>query len=351
MTPARTRLPARCTIVAATLAAAWLAAATATTAAGPDLELDVEKMASTARLDTGIFHPPVPGTELDAEIPLTGTCVLHRDERCAGGPGIRKLLRFEVRIHNRGDEDLILGDPEDHLGLYKYSACHHHYHFKAAAQYLLLDESGETVVRGRKQGFCLRDNLPSGPDSPRTIKYAQCDFQGLQAGWADIYPAELDCQWIDVTDVPPGNYQIYVTWNPARLLPETRFDNNAAAVPFTIPPDDSDPPVVEAITSPPAGLLARGGRALEVAWSARDDAEVVTQEVWLSTDDGETFRQIVGDLPGDRTSFRFVIPPHVATQRARIKVVARDGEAQKGELVSERFRVARASLRLRRVGG
>ncbi|MEW6271252.1 MAG: lysyl oxidase family protein [Thermodesulfobacteriota bacterium] len=335
-------------VALAVLAAAFLAVEPAA-AGGPDLELDVDKMASTARIDTGIFHPPVPGNELDAEIPLTGTCVLHRDERCAGGPGIRKLLRFEVRIHNRGDEDLILGNPEDHLALYKYSACHHHYHFKSAAQYLLLDESGSIVVRGRKQGFCLRDNLPSGPDSPPTIKYPECEFQGLQVGWADIYPAELDCQWIDITDVPPGDYLLYVAWNPAQLLPETRFDNNVGAVPVTVPPDDTDPPVVAAVEHPSARSLARGGRPLEVRWSARDDVGVVTQEVWLSTDDGRTFRQVVGDLPGDRSSFAFVVPPHVSTPRARIKVVARDASAQKGELTSARFRIVPAELALPRL--
>src|SRR4051812_1897009 len=49
---------------------------------GPDLQLDIGRMSATARIDTGTFHSPVPGDELDAEVPLTGTCVLDRDERC-----------------------------------------------------------------------------------------------------------------------------------------------------------------------------------------------------------------------------------------------------------------------------
>lgn len=34
--------------------------------------------------------------------------------------------------------------------------------------------------------------------------------QGLSPGCFDIYAANIDCQWIDITDVPPGNYVLKV---------------------------------------------------------------------------------------------------------------------------------------------
>jgi len=54
-------------------------------------------------------------------------------------------------------------------------------------------------LTGHKQAFCLRDTtqMVSGVAG----KY-HCGNQGISAGWADTYGAELDCQWLDVTAVP-----------------------------------------------------------------------------------------------------------------------------------------------------
>ncbi|MEW6268198.1 MAG: lysyl oxidase family protein [Thermodesulfobacteriota bacterium] len=327
---------ALCVAVLATVASGALAQQN-----GPDLELDVGQMRSSARIVTGIYHPPGRAPQLDATIPVSGTCVLHPDENCVGGPGIRKLLRFDVLVHNRGDEDLVVGSPNERPDLFVYSACHRHYHFRDAALYELLDASGAVVKTGRKQGFCIEDTLPSS-DGPAPPKRYDCKFQGVQVGWADWYPSVLDCQWIDVTDLPAGDYVLHVFWNPNRRMPETRIDNNEGSVPITIPAPSDPAPVVDEIRNPSATTTARTGQVLEVEWSAHDDAGVVTQEVWLSTDDGATWQQLVGDVPGERSSFRWLVPARVASPNARLRVVARDASVQRGELTSERFRIVRS---------
>ena len=59
--------------------------------------------------------------------------------------------------------------------------------------------------------------------------------QGIQAGWSDLYGNTLDCQWLDITDLPAGDYQLKVSLNPSREIQEVTFDNNTAVVPVKIP--------------------------------------------------------------------------------------------------------------------
>ena len=62
-----------------------------------------------------------------------------------------------------------------------------------------------------------------------------CDYQGISAGHADLYGSGLDCQGIDVTDVPSGDYILRVDVNPGRLFPEISFENNSTSIPVHIP--------------------------------------------------------------------------------------------------------------------
>lgn len=53
---------------------------------------------------------------------------------------------------------------------------------------------------------------------------------------ADRRGHTLDCQWLDITGVAPGDYKIEVTLNPNRSFEEVTLDNNTATAPVTIPP-------------------------------------------------------------------------------------------------------------------
>lgn len=59
-------------------------------------------------------------------------------------------------------------------------------------------------------------------------------MQGLQVGWSDWYPYYLDCQWVDVTDKPLGNYNLYIETNPAsagaKRIKELDYSNNKVTI-------------------------------------------------------------------------------------------------------------------------
>ena len=69
--------------------------------------------------------------------------------------------------------------------------------------------------------------------------------QGITAGCKDIYYYNIDCQWIDITDLPIGDSEIFrlksrvanlclgtytfkMSINPEYKVPEITFENNAA---------------------------------------------------------------------------------------------------------------------------
>lgn len=159
-------------------------------------------------------------------------------EGCVAGPGNRHLLKFSLRSPNTGDGDLFLGNPNNN-DLFVFSDCHMHYHFTSYAQYRLLDQGGNLVATGHKQAFCLLDFDPlTGTTTPGIYN---CGFQGIQAGWSDIYDRDLPCQYVDVTDVPTGDYVLQVDLNFDHILAEADYTNNMATFPVHIDAQEPTP--------------------------------------------------------------------------------------------------------------
>ena len=156
-------------------------------------------------------------------------------EGCVDGSGLRRLLRFNTTTPNYGPGDVFMGDPRN-TNTFEYSSCHDHYHFREYADYRLLDMAGNIVARGHKQAFCLVDLWqPPGLRGRSTPQFNHCGFQGISAGWADVYHRGLDCQWIDITGVPSGRYVLEVVVNPARVIREHNYTNNTARTEVVIP--------------------------------------------------------------------------------------------------------------------
>jgi hypothetical protein len=157
-------------------------------------------------------------------------------EGCVRAPGLRTLLRFDVSVANVGRGDLVLGDPTRSPNRFTWSPCHGHYHFRSLITYEIYDMRGRITRRGAKQAYCLRDNFRILDRAAENPKY-DCEFQGLQAGWEDVYDKGLDCQWIDITGLKPGAYVLKAYVNRGRRLPERNFRNNSFTLRITIPRD------------------------------------------------------------------------------------------------------------------
>ncbi|XP_061625210.1 protein-lysine 6-oxidase-like isoform X3 [Phyllopteryx taeniolatus] len=91
--------------------------------------------------------------------------------------------------------------------------------------YELVDgETNKAVAEGHKASFCLED---TSCEAGYYRRYACTSHtQGLSPGCYDTYNADIDCQWIDITDVAPGKYVLKVTVNPKKKVQESNFANN-----------------------------------------------------------------------------------------------------------------------------
>jgi len=157
-------------------------------------------------------------------------------EGCVRAAGLRTLLRFDVSVANVGRGDLRLGDPTQRPDRFTWSPCHGHYHFKSLITYEIYDMRGRLTRRGAKQAYCLRDNYRYLARAGENPKY-DCDFQGLQAGWEDVYDKGLDCQWIDITGLRPGAYVLKAYVNRSHRLRESNFGNNTFTLRISVPRD------------------------------------------------------------------------------------------------------------------
>lgn len=171
-------------------------------------------------------------------------------------PG-RKLLRFATAVANigagpmelRGGAVLPNGNQEVYqrvfkegggyadslVGEFTYHASHQHIHFDGYANYhlrqaLVDDGVGDIVASGGKVSFCLLDVTRYDTSAP-SARYQTCgQNQGISVGWADVYTATLADQWIDVTDVPDGEYWLEIVIDPEDRLREADETNNVVRV-------------------------------------------------------------------------------------------------------------------------
>ncbi len=174
--------------------------------AGPDLRVRQDSLVRSIRLDT---------------IHANDYCLIQ--EGCLRGYGVRQILRFTTVIENIGERDYYIGKPGYDNPQFSWNNCHNHFHYDSYAEYVLYREDGSEYPIGFKNGFCITDfGCPPGI----TPKYS-CNNMGISAGCYDTYWADLQCQWIDLTDVPDGRYTFVtrVNWkNNADALGQLEMD-------------------------------------------------------------------------------------------------------------------------------
>lgn len=197
--------------------------------------------------------------------------------------GNHYLLRFDGYVHNQGQGALeVRGDTRvdteytnvvqrvfrsdgsffddssrDLTMFFEDADGHNHWHVKNAARYSLWNaaKTGE-VAPAMKVGFCMEDTERRETNGPSTRVYTTTGsnnfcgqneptraslFEGVSAGWRDVYNAALTFQWVDVSDVSPGTYWVRADVDPDDIVRESNEVNpgayygSSSTVAWTIP--------------------------------------------------------------------------------------------------------------------
>jgi hypothetical protein len=179
----------------------------------PDLVLDSAYLLDTTRFETQQINDP---------------CAVQQG--CATGLGERRVVRFGSRMGNLGNEDLVLGVPGDENPLWSRDSCGGGFSLRGFARYELRDVRGQLVLQGSKSQFCITDAEEWIPESGANCQTFSCGRQGIAPGCADNYGTDLPCQWLDITEVAPGAYELKVTLNAERTVAELDYLNNSTTV-------------------------------------------------------------------------------------------------------------------------
>jgi uncharacterized membrane protein len=124
-------------------------------------------------------------------------------------------------------------------------------------------------------------------------------------------------------NINPGQIFIGAIADPQNLITETNEANNNTIASFTIA--DQSAPVVR-VTSPNGGELATAGDTFNIQWTSMDDVAIISHDIFLSTDGGNTFNLVITTgLSGTANSFVWSVPMGLNTGLARVQVLARDG--------------------------
>jgi hypothetical protein len=200
----------------------------------PDLRISI---GSTANASAGrLVHQT-----RDAQCYLDDACL---DTRVSGAL-TRTFVVLHINISNVGDAPFDMGAPPDSTAdnstFWWYSTCRQLWSGVHITTELLLADGSFTVVQSAygvpRVAFVLHDEVCVPPTSGQPVFTPSSTQRGLSVNCsASQRDCSTDCQWVELTSVPGGDYTVRATLNTSGTgILESRYDNNVAYLNITVP--------------------------------------------------------------------------------------------------------------------
>jgi hypothetical protein len=233
-------------------------------------------------------------------------------------------------------------EPSNAEMLYVNADGHHHWHLQHVARYSLWNaEKTAEVAPAQKVGFCLEDSEHVEPGvGPAHPVYADniapfrdfCQqfrpdtteaFEGISPGWRDRYTSDLGFQWVNASNVLPGEYWLREDVDPTDVIKEVAGAKTPAYA--------TSPTIIPGFDAQAQAVSTQSGEARTVTLSAKawNDSTTPNYAVvslpqhgrlaWVSNN-RITYTPNAGYFGADSFSFsagdpnsRFPLSPAVAT--------------------------------------
>jgi hypothetical protein len=170
---------------------------------------------------------------------------------------------------------------------------HHHWHLQHVAKYSLWNsEKTAEVAPAEKVGFCLEDSKrmevePHGERGPTEPVYSDeaapgrdfCErfrpnatslYEGISPGWRDEYTSNLGFQWVDTSNVLPGEYWLREEVNPEKTISEEGLGSKVsyAEKPTIIPGFDAQAQTTGTGIGQPVTVMLESMKFESTKWKA-----------------------------------------------------------------------------------
>jgi hypothetical protein len=180
----------------------------------------------------------------------------HRDNTSTPTMSVRQAVQSGVDGSIAGSYNEARRETKS-SAYYEPAPTHTHWHLLSFEYFQLRTPDGGVVVTDRKNGFCIGDRYkvsddldhrPENPESPegklaQRLRGHMCEHHnpaaldvvfGISVGSGDDYKHEVDFQWLDLTGVKSGTYDVVNVVNADRALLEKDYGNNASSIAISV---------------------------------------------------------------------------------------------------------------------